>query len=150
MENKIIDNRYELVRSIGTGGFARVYKAWALNLEKYVALKKIYDCYTDDSNLLESFRKEAVNTARLEHENIVRVIDFVKTNANEYYIVMEYISGRDLEYLTGVAAKKGIKISAELAVHITAEALKALNYAHGRKDELTGKPSAIIHRDVSP
>ena len=77
-ENKIIDNKYAIDCLIGEGGVASVYRAWDTMLHKYVAVKKIHERYAMNAVFLDMFRKEAVNTARLEHENIVRVLNFIK------------------------------------------------------------------------
>ncbi len=145
----IINNQYLIIREIGTGGFATVYKAWDSVLQKVVAIKKIHKEYSNNAKYVDMFRKEAVNTAKLEHENIVRVINFVKDN-DGFCIVMDYVNGVDLEYLLRKCHTNFIKISIDIGLYIILEVLKALDYAHSIKDELTDKPLNIVHRDISP
>ncbi|MFA5858324.1 MAG: serine/threonine-protein kinase [Elusimicrobiota bacterium] len=149
MEYKIVSNRYVILEQIGEpGGFGTVYKAWARHLEKFVALKKLHTHLARSTALIEMFHSEAVNTAKLEHENIVRVIDYFQTEEKEWYIVMEYVRGCDLQYL-----KEKIEneiLPKEIGVYIISQILKAEDYAHARIDDLTGQPLGIVHRDISP
>ena len=147
---KLSGNRYNIIREIGTGGFASVYKAWAVNLEKFVAVKKIHKSFSQQAKFLDMFRDEAVNSSKLEHENIVRVIDFLKTPDNIYHIIMEYVKGCNLHYLLKRCQEQGEKLSFDLSTHIISEILKSLSYAHSKVDEITGESLGIVHRDVSP
>ena len=147
---KASGNRYHIIREIGVGGFASVYKAWAINLEKFVAVKKIHKSFSQEARFLDMFRDEAVNSSKLEHENIVRVIDFLKTANNIYYIIMEYVKGCNLYDLLEKCQEQERKISFDLASHIVSEVLKGLKYAHSKVDEITGEPLGIVHRDISP
>ena len=148
-KEKKIENKYVIKQLIGSGGLASVYKAWDTMLHKYVAVKKIHKKFSDDAKFVDMFRQEAVNTARLEHENIVRVVNFIKENG-DYYMVMDYVKGVDLEYFLKKCRKSDISVPPEIAFYIIAELVKALDYAHKVKDELSGKPLNIVHRDVSP
>ncbi|MFH1259360.1 MAG: PEGA domain-containing protein [Elusimicrobiota bacterium] len=149
-EGMIIDNRYAVVKKIGEGGFATVYKAWATNLEKYVAIKKIHEEYSQDAKFLDMFRDEAVNVAKLEHENIVRIIDFLRTTDNIYYIIMEYVKGIDLRKVLDKAKKLDRKLPYEISAHVVSAVLKAIDYAYFKVDEITGKTLQVVHRDISP
>lgn len=147
---KIIDNRYRIIKQIGEGGFATVYKAWASNLERFVAVKKINESYSKEAKFLDMFRTEAVNTAKLDNQNIVRVIDFLRTSENIYYIIMEYVHGKDLRYLLQQCRKKNMRIPFGLCLYVICETLKALEYAYNLTDEIERKPLQIVHRDISP
>ncbi|MGM0567615.1 MAG: serine/threonine-protein kinase [Elusimicrobiota bacterium] len=146
---KIINNKYVIDRLIGVGGVAFVYKAWDKMLDKYVAVKKIHKEFANDAKFVDMFREEAVNTAKLEYENIVRVLNFV-IDDGDYYMIMDYVNGVDLEYMLDKCKKRNVKVPEEIAVHIIAEITKALDYAHNLKDDVTGKPINIVHRDISP
>ncbi|MFH1380382.1 MAG: serine/threonine-protein kinase [bacterium] len=150
MKNKTIDNRYKILKEIGSGGFAVVYKSWATNLEKFVAVKKIIESYSQDAKFLDMFRNEAINTAKLDHPNIVRVIDFLRTSQNIYYIIMEYVNGKDLRYLIQKCRVKNIRIPLGLTLYIISETLKALEFAYNLTDELDHKQLLLVHRDISP
>ncbi len=146
---KVIDNRYVIDRLIGVGGVAFVYKAWDTMLHKFVAVKKIHEDYAKDAKFVDMFRQEAVNTAKLDNENIVRVVNFIKSKG-DYYMIMDYVNGIDLEYLIKKCAKNNITIPPEVSVYIVSEIIKALDYAHNMRDEIKGEPLNIVHRDISP
>ncbi len=148
-QNRVINNKYRIERLIGKGGVASVFLARDIMLNKFVAVKKIHEEYARDAKFVDMFCQEAVNTARLEHENIVRVLNFVNED-DDYYMIMEYVRGVDLEYLLRKCKKRKISFPAEIAVYIISEVIKALDYAHNIKDELTGNPVNIVHRDISP
>ncbi len=144
-----IDNKYVIDRLIGVGGVASVYKAWDTMLHKFVAVKKVHEKFSKDARFVDMFRNEAINTAKLEHENIVRVVNFIKED-NDFYMVMDFVNGVDLEYLLNKCRKNKIKIPSHISVYIIGEVIKALDYAHNLKDENTGERLALVHRDISP
>ena len=91
----LLGNRYRLVRQVGKGGMAYVYKAYDQMLERPVAVKLLKQDFSRDSGFRERFKQEAKSAANLSHPNIVTVHDFGIDPAG-VYIVMEYISGPDL------------------------------------------------------
>ncbi len=150
MKEWMINNRYLIMDKIGEGGFATVYKAWDNMLQKFVAIKKIHKEYSSDAKFVDMFKSEAVNTAKLEHENIVRVINFIRDAENNYYIIMDFVWGVDLEYLMNKCPEYNMKITPDISMFIIGEVLKALDYAHSVKSEVTGEPMNMVHRDISP
>ncbi len=147
---KIINNQYLIIRKISEGGFATVYRAWDCMLEKIVAVKRIHQEYSKDAKYVDMFRDEAINTAKLEHENIVRVVNFIKEKDGGFYIVMDYVRGIDLEYLIEKCRTNSVKIPCDVSLYIISEVIKALDYAHNIREELTDRLLNIIHRDISP
>ncbi|MFH1415161.1 MAG: serine/threonine-protein kinase [Elusimicrobiota bacterium] len=147
---KIINNQYLIIREVGSGGFYTVYKAWDNMLHKIVAVKKIHKEYSNEPKYIHMFRKEAVDTAKLEHRNIVRVVNFTRDEEGGVYIIMDYVKGADLQYLINKCRRNSIKIPPEVALYMIAEVIKAFDYAHNARDELTNEPLNIVHRDVSP
>ena len=136
----VINNQYVIISQIGVGGFATVYKGWDTMLQKFVAVKKIHEKYASDAKYVDMFRGEAVNTAKLEHGNIVRVINFIKDIRGNYYIIMDFVKGLDLEVLIKKCKKEQQSIPLNCSLYIIAEMLKAFDYAHTVSDEITGKP----------
>ncbi len=133
---KVIDNRYEVVKKIGTGGMATVYKAKCHVLNRYVALKVLKDSLKYDTDVVKKFNTESRAAARLSHPNIVQVYD-VGEGSDLDYIVMEYVDGITLkEYI-----RKNGKLSAEEACDIAAKIGRALDCAH---------TNGIVHRDIKP
>jgi len=133
---KLLDNRYEILQVIGTGGMAVVYKALCHRLNRHVAVKILKDEYAKDEEFRNRFRSESHAVAMLSHPNIVAVYDVSRSNSIEY-IVMELIDGMTLkQYMQ----RRG-SLSQKEAVHFTTQILKALSHAHSK---------GIIHRDIKP
>ena len=134
---KMLDNRYELLEVVGTGGMAVVYKAKCHRLNRYVAVKILKEEAAADPELLRRFRDESQAVAMLSHPNIVAVYD-VNQSDNLEYIVMELIDGITLkQYMT----QKGGSLPWKEALHFITQIMRALRHAHSR---------GIIHRDIKP
>ena len=133
---KMLDNRYEILEVIGTGGMAVVYKAYCHRLHRFVAIKVLKKDLASDAEFRRRFHEEAQAVAMLSHPNIVAVYD-VSHNDNVEYIVMELVDGITLkQYIE----RKGVVAWKEV-VHFTKQISKALAHAHER---------GIIHRDIKP
>jgi len=136
MTGRVLNNRYELVEKIGSGGMADVYKAKCRVLKRWVAVKILKDEFVNDEEFLERFEREAYAAASLNHPNIVSIYDVGK-EGNIHYIVMEYIDGITLkEYIRHNGALPWQE-AAEIAISV----LSALHKAHRH---------GIIHRDIKP
>lgn len=131
-----LDDRYEILETIGSGGMAVVYKAMCHRLNRYVAVKILRDDMAQDEEFRARFQAEAQAVAMLSHPNIVSVYDVSHSDGVEY-IVMELIEGITLkQYMT----KKGA-LGWKEAMHFAVQISKALEHAHAR---------GIIHRDIKP
>jgi len=134
---QLLDNRYEIIEVIGTGGMAVVYKALCHRLNRYVAIKMLREDMALDEEFRSRFHTESQAVAMLSHPNIVAVYDFSRSSDVEY-IVMELIDGITLkQYMK----KKGGPLSWKEALHFATQIAKALNHAHSK---------GIIHRDIKP
>ena len=133
---KLLDNRYEILQIIGTGGMAVVYKARCHRLNRLVAVKVLKDEFAQDEEFRNRFRAESQAVAILSHPNLVSVYDVSRSNAVEY-IVMELIDGMTLKQFM---ERKGV-LTCKEAVHFVTQILKALDHAHEK---------GIIHRDIKP
>lgn len=136
----LIGDRYQLGNSIGTGGMSDVYVATDTLLGREVAVKMLKIDMARDENFRQRFRKEAQNSARLNHPNIVAVYDTGETVVEGIsipYIVMEHIKGRDLRAIVREEGPLRPEKAAELLFPVTL----ALEASH---------ESGIIHRDVKP
>ncbi len=134
---KLLDNRYEILEAIGSGGMARVYKARCHRLNRLVAIKILREDLAQDAEFRRRFHDESQAVAMLSHPNIVAVYDVSRSSELEY-IVMELIDGITLkQYMQ----KKGNKLNWREALHFITQITKALGHAHSR---------GIIHRDIKP
>ena len=135
---RLLDNRYEILEVIGTGGMAVVYKARCHRLNRLVAIKILKNDYLGDEDFRRRFRAESQAVAMLSHPNIVSVYDVSTSVSLEAdYIVMELIEGITLkQYME----KKGV-LNWKEALHFASQIAKALEHAHSR---------GIVHRDIKP
>lgn len=131
----ILNNRYRLDRMIGEGGFARVFLATDLELDRQVAVKVLEQDWTGDKELLARFRNEARVIAALDHPNILLIYDFGIANGAPY-LVMPYVSGGTFSD----RMKQGPFTLDEVGFYLD-QIGSALDYAHQR---------GIVHRDVKP
>ena len=133
---RLLDNRYEIMEVIGTGGMAVVYKARCHRLNRLVAIKILKDEFSRDEEFRRRFHAEGEAVAMLSHPNIVQIYD-VSTSESANYIVMELIDGITLKQYM---AKKGV-LNWKETLHFGMQIAKALEHAHGR---------SIVHRDIKP
>ncbi len=137
-------DRYELRERIGTGGMARVYKAWDTNLERLVAIKILHEHLADDPTFKERFEREAKFIAGFNHPNIVQVYDFdilSRDGVPLCYMVMSYIPGQTLREVLEAEEQRGQRLNHERVRELVDDLAAALGYAHQR---------GMVHRDVKP
>ncbi len=140
MDKIILDSRYEIIKEIGVGGMAKVYKAKDKLLGRYVAIKILKDQYAEDEEFSKKFNNEAQSAARLSHINIVNVYDIGKDMLNGkliQYIVMEYVEGETLKDLID---RERVLENHDIIDYST-QIAQALKSAHD---------SGIVHRDIKP
>ena len=136
VEGMFIDDRYEIIGKIGTGGMSDVYKAMDHTLGRNVAIKVLKAEFSEDVNFVTKFRSEAQSAAGLEHPNIVNIYDVGSEN-ELHYIVMECVEGITLKtYIE----KKG-QLTFKEAISIAIQVGRGIEAAHNKN---------IIHRDIKP
>ena len=116
--------------------------------EKVVALKKILPHYSEKPAFAEMLIHEAKLAAKLQHLNVVQVLDLGAVES-QVYIAMEYVHGRDLSSVLSSNHRRQEKLPVEISLCIAIEFLTGLDYAHRLQDS-HGKPMGLIHRDISP
>lgn len=131
-----INDRYEILKSIGEGGMANVYLANDTILDRKVAIKVLRGDLSSDDKFIRRFQREALSVSNLSHPNIVEVYDVGEEDGN-YYIVMEYIEGKTLKQLL----KKRETLTLPEVIDIMTQLTDGLTHAH---------ESYIIHRDIKP
>ena len=135
-EGRLLNNRYQLLERLGTGGMADVFRARDLMLERTVAIKVLHETYSEDQALQNRFKQEARAAANLSHPNIVTVHDFGFDNG-QLFIVMEHIPGKDLKTLL---RQRG-RYSIEEAIPLLVQACAGIGYAHR---------AGLVHCDIKP
>ncbi len=141
--------KYTLIDRLGGGGMAEVFKArlaGPAGFEKHLALKLILPHFSDDPEFVRMFIHEATLAARLDHANIVRIVEFDQIDGR-YYIAMELVDGKDLRSCLIRSREVDRPVRVAEAVQIGLEIGRALAFAHG---ELIADAPVVIHRDISP
>ena len=131
-----INDRYEIIKSIGEGGMANVYLAYDTILDRNVAIKVLRGDLANDEKFVRRFQREALSASSLSHPNIVAMYD-VGEDDGLYYIVMEYIEGKTLKQLL----KKRGSLTLSEAIDIMLQLTDGMAHAHD---------SYIVHRDLKP
>ena len=131
-----LQDRYEILERIGSGGMSDVYRARCHKLNRLVAIKVLKEEFSQDASFVEKFKMEAQAAARLSHPNIVNVYDVVD-EGDLHYIVMELVEGITLK---SYIAKKGMLGTRE-AIGIALQMAQGIEAAH---------ENGIVHRDIKP
>lgn len=140
--------RYVLEKSLSRGGMGEVFSAIAKGVRQRCVIKTIRGDLHGDEEFIGRFADEAKIMVRIHHENIIRVFDAGKVDA-DYYIAMEYVHGRDLGDVLDRAYERGEPMPLQLGLYISSCLLDGLDYAHGLTDE-HGRHMGLVHRDISP
>jgi len=144
--------RYELLDRIGVGGMAEIFRGKAVaagGFEKPVAIKRILPHLSQDKRFVELLIAEAKVLSLLKHRNIVQIFDVGIGDDGQYFLVMEYVDGKDLGAVQRAFESRRRRMPFDLALHVGAEICEALEHAHMAKAP-DGKPMMLVHRDVSP
>lgn len=131
-ENQIIDNTYQVIREIGSGGMGVVYLVYHIRLQKYVVLKKIKDAYSD----INFIRNEVDILKELHHPYLPQVYDFFEFES-ELYTVIDYIDGNDFDYYI----KNGYVFSEGQLIKWLNQLCDVLSYLHSQE---------VLHTDIKP
>jgi serine/threonine-protein kinase len=127
---------YKIIQVLGRGGMGIVYRAYEINLERYVAIKFLKNEIFDNPNMRERFKREAKNQAKMNHQNIVTVYGFLDYEGM-LGIVMEYVEGNSLDKI--IFSKR--RLHMDDVIYLMKQILDAVGYAHGK---------GFIHRDIKP
>ena len=132
--------KYTILEPLGSGGMARVYRAYHPKLDRYVAVKVLRSDLVDDPTFLSRFRQEAQAVAALRHPNIIQVFDF-DVEEDLYYMVMELLDGDSLHTRLNDYRIRGEVMPHGEMVRVLLDVLDGLDYAHSE---------GMIHRDIKP
>jgi hypothetical protein len=137
MQQTVVNDRYSILRTLGSGGMAKVYLAHDEILDRDVALKVLREQFAEDGEFVERFKREALNAAALSHPNIVQVYDRGRAVDDARYIAMEYVPGGTLKERISWSGPLDPGVVASIALQIA----EALDAAHER---------GVVHRDIKP
>src|SRR5688572_9905924 len=142
-------DRYQIVARLGKGGMAEVFRAKLTGIggfERDVAVKVLLPSFAAEPEFVEMLLDEARIAGAIDHPNVLQVID-VGRKDDIFYLVMEYVDGKDLRSI----AKRvpGGRIPLGMALYVMSEMMRGLQAVHDSVDE-RGQPRNIIHRDISP
>jgi serine/threonine protein kinase len=132
--------KYKLLERLGAGGMSAVYLAQHTMMHRLHAIKVLPKDRVDDTSYLARFKREAKAAATLDHPNIVRAYD-IDNQGDQYYLVMEYVKGRDLLEIVKDLNSRGELLDAALAANYIAQSAHGLQHAHDAK---------LVHRDIKP
>jgi serine/threonine protein kinase len=141
---------YKLIKRIARGGMAETFlaeRADGADGGRKLCVKHILPFLLGDKDTAQLFMDEARNGALLQHENIVRVVDYGQAD-KDVYLALEYIEGVSLGDLLRAQPENRPRLEPELVAHLAIELTTALNYSHNVPNAAGQR--GVVHRDVSP
>lgn len=144
--------KYLLIEKVAAGGMAEIYlsRSCAANgLNKFFAIKRILPQFSTNEDFVNMFKEEAKVAINLNHSNVATIFDF-GMEKGQFYIVMDYIEGRNLRQIINELKKSNKSFSIDQSIFLIKEAAAGLDHAHRCTDATSGKPLNITHRDMSP
>ncbi|HEU5059659.1 MAG TPA: protein kinase [Kofleriaceae bacterium] len=143
--------KYTLLERISHGGMAEVFRASTVGeagFERIVAIKLLLPQVAMDDEFVTMLIDEAKIAGQLSHANIAQIFDLGQAD-DRYYIVQEYVPGRDLRAILRHLSERGQRLSLAQSCHILLKVCEGLDYAHNKRDA-AGNPLNLVHRDISP
>ena len=144
--------KYLLLEKVAAGGMAEIYLARsgaANGLNKFFAIKRILPQYSTNEDFVNMFKEEAKVAINLNHNNVVSIYDF-GVEASQFFLVMDYVEGRNLRQIINELKKTNKSFTIDQALYLIKETAAGLDHAHRCTDSTTGRPLNITHRDMSP
>jgi serine/threonine-protein kinase len=144
--------KYILLEKLASGGMAEVFLAKSLGasgVNKFLAIKRILPQYSDNKDFIDMFKEEAKIAVNLNHGSVVSIYDF-GIERGQFYLVMEYVEGRNLRQVLNELKKRSQQFSIEQVAYMMKEVAAGLDHAHRLIDGTTGRPLNLVHRDMSP
>lgn len=144
--------KFILLERLAAGGMAEVFLAKSLGasgVNKFLAVKRILPQYSDKREFIDMFKEEAKIAVNLNHGSVVSIYEF-GIEQGQFFLVMEYVEGRNLRQVLNEIKKRSIQFSIEQIVYMIKEVASGLDHAHRLINGTTGRPLNLVHRDMSP
>lgn len=144
--------KFRLLKQIARGGMAEIFLGCSGNLEsayKFIVIKRILLAHSHNKEFNKMFQNEGKIAVNLNHSNIGSIYEF-GIEQDQYFICMEYISGRNMRQLIKKLKSQKKNLDVAMCAYIMKYVCNGLDYAHSCTDSITGQPLNIIHRDISP
>lgn len=144
--------KYLLIEKVAAGGMAEIYLARtgaANGLNKFFAIKRILPQFSTNEDFVAMFKEEAKVAINLNHSNVVSIYDF-GIEKQQFFLVMDYVEGRNLRQIINELKKTNKSFSIDQALFLIKETAAGLDHAHRCTDSTNGRPLNITHRDMSP
>ena len=144
--------KYTIIKKIASGGMADILLSTELSptgFGRFVVIKRALSKFSENEEFKDMFKNEGKVACNLKHKNITTIHEF-GIEKNQFFLAMEYISGKNLREFIKKLQARNIKLTIPNIIYIIKEVAAGLNYAHNAIDANTGQPLNIIHRDVSP
>ena len=144
--------KYTIIKKLASGGMADILLATDLSptgFGRFVVIKRALSKFSENEEFKDMFKNEGNVACNLKHRNITPIYEF-GIEKSQFFLSMEYISGKNLRELSRKLQSYKSAISIPNIVYIIKEAAAGLNYAHNAIDTNTGQPLNLIHRDISP
>ncbi len=144
--------KFILLERLAAGGMAEVFLAKSLGasgVNKFLAVKRILPQYSDKREFIDMFKEEAKIAVNLNHGSVVSIYEF-GIEQGQFFLVMEYVEGRNLRQVLNEIKKRNIQFSIEQIVYMIKEVAAGLDHAHRLINGTTGRPLNLVHRDMSP
>lgn len=144
--------KFKLLKQVARGGMAEIFLASSGSVEsvhKFVVIKRVLLAHSHNKEFKKMFHTEGKVAVNLNHSNICSIHEFGVVG-DQYFICMEYISGRNIRQLVKKLKTQKKALDVALCAYIIKHACNGLDYAHNCTDSVTGQPFNIIHRDISP
>ena len=144
--------KFKLLKQIAKGGMAEIFLGCSGSIKsafKFVVVKRVLSVHLHNKEFNKMFQSEGKIAVNLNHSNIASIHEF-GIEKNQYFICMEYISGRNIRQLLKKLRNQKKHLDPVLCAHIIKNVCNGLEYAHNCTDSITGQPLNIIHRDISP
>jgi len=142
---------YFILEKIAQGGMAEIFKGLTydfMGLKKFIVIKRILPHIAANKEFIDMLVAEAKIAVNLSHGNIAQIFDLGKVG-NDYFIVMEYVDGKNLSQIQRKSLENRRRVPVEYCVYFLSALCDALDYMHRKKDEM-GNDLKIVHRDISP